>query len=57
VVILSQKILLLPPLKSKETYDAVIVGAGPAGLSAAIYLSRANLKTLVLEAEKPEENC
>jgi thioredoxin reductase (NADPH) len=49
---LSQEILLLPPLKPKEIFDAIIVGAGPAGLSAAIYLSRANLKTLVLEAEK-----
>jgi thioredoxin reductase (NADPH) len=52
-MILSQEILLLPPLKPKEIYDAIIVGAGPAGLSAAIYLSRANLKTLILEAEKP----
>ena len=30
-------------------YDLVIVGAGPAGLSAAIYAGRAKLKTLVLE--------
>jgi thioredoxin reductase (NADPH) len=36
-----------------ETYDAIVVGAGPAGLAAAIYLTRANLKSLVLEAEKP----
>jgi len=45
--------LLLPPLKPKETYNAIIIGAGPAGLSATIYLARANLKPLVLEAEKP----
>ena len=31
-------------------YDIIIVGAGPAGLSAAIYASRANKKVLVLEA-------
>ncbi|MGD8506781.1 MAG: FAD-dependent oxidoreductase [Candidatus Bathyarchaeota archaeon] len=37
----------------RETYDAIVVGAGPAGLAAAIYLVRANLKTLVLEAEEP----
>ncbi len=33
-------------------YDAIIVGGGPAGLSAAIYMSRAKYKTLVLEKNK-----
>ena len=32
-------------------YDIVIIGAGPAGLTAAIYARRANKKTLVLEAK------
>ena len=31
-------------------YDIIIIGAGPAGLTAAIYACRANKKTLVLEA-------
>ncbi len=31
-------------------YDLIIIGAGPAGLTAAIYACRANKKTLVLEA-------
>ena len=30
-------------------YDLIIIGSGPAGLSAAIYASRARLNTLVLE--------
>ncbi len=29
-------------------YDAIIIGAGPAGLTAGIYLSRSRLKTLIL---------
>jgi thioredoxin reductase (NADPH) len=30
-------------------YDTIIIGAGPAGLSAGLYASRGNLKTLILE--------
>lgn len=33
-------------------YDLIIVGGGPAGLSAAIYMARAKYKTLVIEREK-----
>ncbi len=36
-----------------ETYDVIIIGAGPAGLSAAIYTTRGNLNTLVLESDTP----
>ncbi|MCR5268108.1 MAG: thioredoxin-disulfide reductase [Lachnospiraceae bacterium] len=32
-----------------ELYDLIIIGAGPAGLTAAIYAGRAELKTLLLE--------
>jgi thioredoxin reductase (NADPH) len=35
------------------THDLVIVGAGPAGLAAAIYASRARLRTLVLDESVP----
>jgi len=34
-------------------YDLVIVGAGPAGLAAAVYGASEGLKTLVVEAEAP----
>ena len=36
----------------KNFYDLIIVGAGPAGLSAAIYMARAKYKVLVLEKDK-----
>jgi thioredoxin reductase (NADPH) len=36
-----------------DTYDVIIVGAGPAGLTAGIYTSRAGLKTSILEKEFP----
>lgn len=32
-------------------YDAIIVGAGPAGMSAGLYAARAGMKTLLLEKE------
>jgi thioredoxin reductase (NADPH) len=37
----------------KATYDVIVVGAGPSGLTAAIQTSRLGLRTLVLESERP----
>src|ERR1700738_3763978 len=34
---------------SPEDWDVVIVGAGPAGMAAALYTGRAKLKTLLLD--------
>jgi thioredoxin reductase (NADPH) len=36
-----------------QTYDVIILGAGPAGLSSAIYTGRAMLDTLILEKGAP----
>ncbi len=36
-----------------ETYDVIIIGGGPAGLTAGMYSSRARMKTLLLEKSAP----
>ncbi|MBT3272818.1 MAG: FAD-dependent oxidoreductase, partial [Spirochaetales bacterium] len=36
-----------------ESYDVIIVGAGTAGLTAAIYAARAKRKTLVIDKKRP----
>ncbi|MGI6566325.1 MAG: thioredoxin-disulfide reductase [Firmicutes bacterium] len=38
---------------AKEVYDIVIVGGGPAGMTAGIYAGRAHLKACVLEGMSP----
>ena len=40
-------------MSETKIYDVVIIGAGPAGMTAAVYTSRANLSTLMLERGVP----
>lgn len=36
-----------------DIYDCVIIGAGPAGITCAIYLKRANINCLIIEKDSP----
>jgi thioredoxin reductase (NADPH) len=40
-------------MTEEKIYDVIIVGAGPAGMTAAVYTSRANLSTLMIERGMP----
>lgn len=39
-------------MESQKIYDVIIVGAGPAGLSAGLYAARAKMSTLILEKDR-----
>jgi len=43
----------LRPTASSNMYDVVIIGAGPAGLAAAVYAGSEGLKTLLVEKQSP----
>ncbi len=40
-------------MTEEKIYDVIIIGAGPAGMTSAVYTSRANLSTLMIERGMP----
>ena len=42
-------------MNDRNHYDTVVIGAGPAGSTAAALMAEAGLRVLVLEREKPEK--
>ena len=44
---------LNPPIDEADVHDVVIVGAGPAGLAAAVYAASEGLRVLVVESHAP----
>ncbi|HEV7351053.1 FAD-dependent oxidoreductase [Telluribacter sp.] len=50
---LAEKLGLNLEASSEQLYDVVIIGAGPAGLSAAVYGGSEGLKTLLIEKRAP----
>ena len=50
---LAHRLGLLPGCLADRSYDVAIVGAGPAGLAAAVYAGSEGLSVLVLDAQAP----
>jgi thioredoxin reductase (NADPH) len=50
---LADRLGLTESLDDDHVYDLTVIGAGPAGLSAAVYAASERLDTLVIEAEAP----
>jgi thioredoxin reductase (NADPH) len=50
---IAESLGLNPALDSAQVHDLIVVGAGPAGLAAAVYAASEGLKVLVLEERAP----
>jgi thioredoxin reductase (NADPH) len=46
---MDRKVNQSPAMQGGEMYEVVIIGGGPAGLTAGLYASRARVKALLLE--------
>lgn len=51
--VLADRLGVFEPISGDELYDVAIVGAGPAGLAAAVYAASEGLRTIVLEGHAP----
>ncbi|KAF5295799.1 hypothetical protein FQA39_LY12972 [Lamprigera yunnana] len=40
-------------INSKDMYDVIIIGGGPAGMTSGVYTARAGIKTLIIEKDAP----
>jgi len=50
---LADRLGLTEPLDESTVFDVAVVGAGPAGLAAAVYAASEGLRTIAVEAEAP----
>ena len=49
----SQYVDILDPTQQAIVFDVIVVGCGPAGLTASLYASRMGLSVLVIETDSP----
>jgi thioredoxin reductase (NADPH) len=48
---IADAVAIMPPIAKSEVFDVAVIGAGPAGLAAAVYASSEGQQTVVVERE------